>query len=93
MKYESEFLFIAWILAVCQTLFFLIEDYTLPVPDCWDFANTMLTIPKDIITTLIFVISIFNLYLAFILAIYIFARKVPVIRKLLKKKFVEESID
>jgi hypothetical protein len=88
MKYESEFLFIAWILAVCQTVFFLIQDYTLPVPDCWEFTSTMLIIPKDLITTLIFVISIFNLYLAFILTIYIFARRVPVIRKLLHKKFV-----
>jgi hypothetical protein len=84
MKYESEFLFIAWVLAVIQTLLFLIENYTKPN---FDFATAMFLVPTNVYTTLIFIISMFNLYLAFVLLVYILTRKIPVIMNLLEKRF------
>lgn len=74
-------------LAVVQTFLFLVENYYAP---SFDFTAVMFLIPDDLRTMLIFVISIFNLYLALVLLIYIFARRIPVIMSLLEKKFKEE---
>jgi len=68
-------LFIAWVLALVQTLIFLIENYYDP---SFDFSYDMLSIPNGLGRTIMFIITIFDLYLAVVLLIYIFARKVPV---------------
>lgn len=70
-------MFIAWVLALVQTLIFLVENYYDP---SFDFSYDMLSIPDDggLARTIMFVITMFNMYLAIVLLIYIFARKVPV---------------
>lgn len=63
-------------LALVQTIIFLIENYYDP---SFDFSYDMLSIPDGgIARTIMFVITMFNMYLAIVLLIYIFARKVPV---------------
>ena len=62
-------------LALVQTIIFLIENYYDP---SFDFSYEMLGIPDGIGRTIMFIITMFDLYLAAVLLIYIFARKVPV---------------
>ena len=69
-----------------QTLFFLLENYMEPN---FDFATIMFVVPTNLNTIPIFIISMFNLYLALVLLVYLFSRKIPVIMNLLEKKFKE----